>query len=302
MKKQIFWIASYPKSGNTLIRTLMSSLFFSNDGLFDFKLLKNIPIIEDTINIEFIKKKNPEDYKNINNLEILSKYWNQIQSKENLGFNGDFMFVKTHHALIKLMGKPFTTTDNTRGIIYIVRDPRDVALSMCNHFNFTIDKSIKSLINNNFAINWQDSKKLFDKKKKPITFLSSWQNHYLSWNENSFDCPKLIIKFEDMINNKKDVINKIVNFFAENYNFKFSNLEKKIPNIINKTSFDNLKKEEKDIGFTESVNDNFFNVGKENQWLKKLSKSQKIQIEESFYPLLKKLNYNISEFKTVNES
>ena len=38
----IIWIASYPKSGNTWIRSLLSSYLFSKDGKFSFKLLKNI--------------------------------------------------------------------------------------------------------------------------------------------------------------------------------------------------------------------------------------------------------------------
>jgi hypothetical protein len=35
------WIASYPKSGNTLVRALIAAYFFSNDGIFNFDLLKN---------------------------------------------------------------------------------------------------------------------------------------------------------------------------------------------------------------------------------------------------------------------
>ena len=39
----IFWIASYPKSGNTWVRSLICSYYFTNDGVFtDDKLLKNI--------------------------------------------------------------------------------------------------------------------------------------------------------------------------------------------------------------------------------------------------------------------
>ena len=38
----IIWIASYPKSGNTWIRSLLSSYLFSKDGRFTFELLKNI--------------------------------------------------------------------------------------------------------------------------------------------------------------------------------------------------------------------------------------------------------------------
>ena len=36
------WLASYPKSGNTLVRSLLSAYFFSNDGVYNFNLIKNI--------------------------------------------------------------------------------------------------------------------------------------------------------------------------------------------------------------------------------------------------------------------
>ena len=38
----IVWIASYPKNGNTWIRSLLSSYLYSCDGVFDFNLLKEI--------------------------------------------------------------------------------------------------------------------------------------------------------------------------------------------------------------------------------------------------------------------
>ena len=38
----IFWVASYPKSGNTWLRALLASYYYSKDGTFDQKLLKKI--------------------------------------------------------------------------------------------------------------------------------------------------------------------------------------------------------------------------------------------------------------------
>ena len=38
----IIWLASYPKSGNTLLRSMLSAYLFSKDGIFDFELLTNI--------------------------------------------------------------------------------------------------------------------------------------------------------------------------------------------------------------------------------------------------------------------
>ena len=42
------WIASYPKSGNTLCRSMIASYFFSNDGIFNFDLIKNIKQFPET--------------------------------------------------------------------------------------------------------------------------------------------------------------------------------------------------------------------------------------------------------------
>ena len=38
----IIWISSYPKSGNTWLRSLISNYFFSKDGTFNFDLIKQI--------------------------------------------------------------------------------------------------------------------------------------------------------------------------------------------------------------------------------------------------------------------
>ena len=38
----IIWLASYPKSGNTLVRSLLASYFFSDEGEFNFNLLRMI--------------------------------------------------------------------------------------------------------------------------------------------------------------------------------------------------------------------------------------------------------------------
>ena len=297
MNKQIFWIASYPKSGNTLLRSILTSIFFTENGLFNFSLLKNIPIIESTVNLEFIKTKYPKDYNNLHKLEILSKYWKTIQSKENLGFESDFLFVKTHHALTKTFNNSFASESCTRGIIYIVRDPRDVVISYAHHFNSSIDESVKKILSTKSALDWEDNQKLFLNKKKPLTVLSSWGFNCESWIENPFKCPFLLIKYEDMVANKLEVIEKIVNFFQNNYGFKFNNLDIKIKNIIKSTDFELLKQKEAKFGFSEAVGKNFFRKGTLNQWEDVLSKNQLFDIEKKFYPLMKKIGYKIAYYK-----
>ena len=41
----------------------------------------------------------------------------------------------------------FTSEKNIRGIIYMIRDPRDVCISWAYHTGKTYDQSIKSMLN-----------------------------------------------------------------------------------------------------------------------------------------------------------
>ena len=62
MSKHIFWISSYPKSGNTLVRAIVTSLFFSKDGRFNLKQLKQIiglkfdTVLFDNMSPKFLKE------------------------------------------------------------------------------------------------------------------------------------------------------------------------------------------------------------------------------------------------------
>ena len=58
MSKKIIWIASYPKSGNTLVRAILVSLFFTKDGIFSFEILKKIQLFEHVQRLNFIKEEN----------------------------------------------------------------------------------------------------------------------------------------------------------------------------------------------------------------------------------------------------
>ena len=72
----IIWIASYPKSGNTWLRALLSSYFYSKNGEFDFKLLNNI----DAFPSERFFKNYPDKFVKP---EDTCKYWLNEQEKIN---------------------------------------------------------------------------------------------------------------------------------------------------------------------------------------------------------------------------
>ena len=120
----IIWIASYPKSGNTWVRSLISSYFFSDTGNFDFNLLKNISLYP-----------SPKYFKNkIKKPGDVSFLWESSQS--NIIKREKLTFLKTHNALVALNNKNFTSENTTLGAIYIIRDPRNILSSLKNHYGF----------------------------------------------------------------------------------------------------------------------------------------------------------------------
>mgnify|MGYP001248832221 CR=1 FL=1 len=298
MNKQIFWIASYPKSGNTLLRSILISLFFTKDGNFLLEESNKIGQFDTTNHVLRNRNVFGDDYYRLKDISVFYKYMDVLQSKEALSFKQDFIFLKTHSGLFEVGGNPFTKARNTRGIIYIIRDPRDICISYSKHSGVSIDETIEFMTNDIANGFWMEPKKIdkiFSDSQRPLSFMSSWDKHVLSWISINWNVPKLILKYEDLVYEKKENLNNIIKFYEDNYNFSFQNKKEKINNIMKSTAFDKLKKEEEEKGFSEATkNSRFFSKGEKEQWLNKLSNKQISKIEKKFSFVMKKFNYKLS--------
>ena len=279
----IIWIASYPKSGNTWVRALLSAIMYSKDGKFEFELLENIPQFPHRTHFSSFTK----DYFNI---QEISKYWTIAQDKLNL--DNKVKLLKTHHARCIYMEREFTNTENTLATIYIVRDPRNVITSISNYFLRSIGNSKDFL--------FSSTRHLGNKKDRPTdenfyTVLGNWADHYNSWKKFNIN-NLLIVKYEDLLKDAKSKVVQILKFLSNYSKIEYS--DKKIDNALNTTNFENLKTMEKQIGFIKQslhgkINKkiNFFNLGKNNDWRKILDKDIANQISKKFEKEMKELNY-----------
>ena len=279
----ISWIASYPKSGNTFIRSFLASYLFSDTGKFDFDLLYNIlqfPSLKFSKTDLFSKKDAAQNW-----------IYNQ-----NFFFKNKDTFLKTHNTLIEFEDYKFTSSKQTKGAIYIVRDPRNVVLSMSHHYSLTYEESFKKMINSEASL----LEKTFNNDHSNFTFLGSWSNHYKSWRDNN-EFKVLFLKYEDFEKNAEKEFKKILSFIYELKNEKFIINDKKFSNALKSTNFTTLKNKENVYGFEESIYSdkgkklNFFNIGFQNKWQKKLPHDIVKKINLSLKNEIIELGYNINE-------
>ena len=171
----IIWVASYPKSGNTWVRSIISSLVYTEDGIFDFPIIKKIDQYPQRRFLEYFT----QDY---NNIHEIKKHW--ITSQERINLDTKIKFFKTHHLNCKIDNYPFTNKECTRATIYIVRDPRNLIDSISNHFSKSIEESKKFLLTSKIL---SPGKEIELRGGNVITYLGSWKEHYKFWtndNEN----------------------------------------------------------------------------------------------------------------------
>jgi len=277
----IIWLASYPKSGNTLLRSILSSYFFSHEGNFKFNNLYKIiqfPLAQDFSKLGI----------NIDNEEDVFKNFIKVQNTINEN-NKNVKFFKTHSSLCQMYGSNFTDLKNTLGAIYIVRDPRNVVTSFSHHYDLTVDQATDALC---------DEKRFMLKTDTNCsTFLGSWNFNFNSWKKLDLKNKYLLIKYEDLLNKKKSTSLKIFKFL-ENIGMKFDFDMIKLNKAIKSTEFDKMKNLEKKETFYEGVMDLktgkrkvFFNMGPKNDWRRILDDKNREKIEKYFEKEMIELGY-----------
>tara|TARA_Y200000002_G_scaffold12649_1_gene10329 strand:- start:234 stop:1082 length:849 start_codon:yes stop_codon:yes gene_type:complete len=280
----IIWIASYPKSGNTWLRALISSYYYSEKGLFNQSSLTNISQFPQAM---YFKSFNYDPRVVTDTV----KFW--ISAQEIINKDKKFKFFKTHNVLGAINNSKFTDKKNTIGCIYVVRDPRNVLTSLQNHYEMSKEESLNFMLNENKFIYDHSVKNDYSN----FQFISSWEKNYQSWiNQKNFSV--ITIKYEDLINDTLETFKKVIEYIElitksrEGYN------DKKAENSIQSTSFEKMKNMEKKDGFTESIlskNESqkipFFHLGPKNDWRNIFDENYQKKINLIFKQNLKELNY-----------
>ncbi|MBI5539773.1 MAG: sulfotransferase domain-containing protein [Bacteroidia bacterium] len=278
MKKNIVWLASYPKSGNTWCRVFLSNYLSKT----------NVPVDINKLDIGtiFSSRNVIEENTGFDISELTANECDELRSfafskwAENQDENA---FLKTHDAYTPLIsGENMFPVNATKSAIYIVRNPLDVAVSFANHMATTVEKTVEKMCEQDFCLAASTKKYNQQVRQRLLT----WSGHVKSWTEqNHF--PVLVICYEDILQNPVAEFKKILNFLSIPYN------DEKFLNAIAFSSFDNIKKAEKENGFKEKPAkcNTFFNIGKSGYYKNMLSQESIQRIVNEHSLIMKKYNY-----------
>ncbi len=274
----IIWIASYPKSGNTYIRSLLSAYYFSKSGEFEFDSLKNIKQFPDNFFFD----------KELNNIEEAFK--NYVPAQKKIFENKKATFLKSHNLLGLYKGHPFTIPEYTLGAIYVVRDPRNVIVSLMNHYSLSEKEALEFITDDNRDIHHDDY------NFASYAYLSSWSKHYISWCKAK-KYRKFLIKYEELQSNQYETFRDLIVFINTLLNRTERVNKEKLKRAIETTEFNTLKQKEEKEGFLESVENKqgkkkiFFNKGFGNRWENLVSSDTINKIQNKFRDEMVSLGY-----------
>ena len=226
-------------------------------------------------------------FKGIVNEEILKKNKFQafkyfIKAQEKINKDPKLHIIKTHNFCGAVDGNFFTNKENTIGSIYIVRDPRSVAISYAHYANISYEKSVDLML---------DEKRIATHDQYYPEARLSWKTNLLSWL--SLPSPKLLIKYEDLLNETANVLKTTIKFINQFIKNKIKIDEEKILKVVEECKFENLKNLENEKGFNEkgSNTTNFFRNGQLSEWEKILSIELIKKLEQNFSKEMKELDY-----------
>lgn len=274
LNNKIWWIASYPKSGNTWIRAFFSA--YRNGGSVDINSMRGANV--DDIQEYYYQTVSPVSLEKLGYAEGLLLRDASLLHLVNSSPAGVPLLVKTHNQKARLFERTLIPPQLTHGAIYIIRDPRDVAISFSTHCNLSIDETIERMERNDFVM----------PRDHLAHFVGSWSQHVKSWSIDNSPFKTALVRYEDLVDNPTGTFEFLIKFL----HMEFS--EDLYERSIDNTFFSALKKQEEEHGFRErKQGERFFNFGTYGQWKDILTEEQNKRIISHHEEMMKEWNYEV---------
>lgn len=284
----IAWLASYPKSGNTWFRVFITNLMSGLDEPADINAINegasahDRVLFDDLIGVE-TSELAPEE---------LDEMRPEVYAMAAEHHDGT-LFYKTHDMFLRLAdGSPVYPPGASRGAIYFVRNPLDVAASYAHHNGSSVDEAIGLMADPAHGL-CRPEKRLFGQVPQ---MLGTWSANVTSWVDNGL-MPVHVVKYEDMIARTLEAFGGALAFLGMEHG------RDEIERALRFSSFEELKRQEAERGFREksSKTESFFRKGVSGSWREDLSEAEVARVVADHGEVMRRFGYLDSAGRILDE-
>ena len=254
--KGIYWLASYPKSGNTWLRIFMENLFRNTAepaSITDLTVVR----YADTVH-GLYREARGRSATELSDAEI-HRLRGSVQRR--LASQGETSFVKTHNMLARHRGLPLIYPQYTVGAAYLVRNPFDMVVSYAHHYGIGIDDAIDAITS---PFNHVETS-----EQSVFQILGTWSQHVQSWTSSAPFRP-LVLRYEDLVNRPVRTFEKFVAALGLPRN------PERLCRAVRHSGFATVAAQERERGFRERSRPDqvFFRSGSVGSWRDILTEHQ----------------------------
>lgn len=273
MTGRLVWLASYPKSGSTWMRAILTA-FRRPDRPVDLHDLIGAGSARDADQFEELVGLRYSELPPGEQAGLLPLFARRLAEEAN-----SITYRKTHDAIAASPGAPpiFTGAAGARAL-YIVRDPRDVAVSFAHHRGVSIDEIIAVLDDPGASIGRAAG--------DAVEHLGRWSDHVAGWLDQDY-IPVHAVRYEDLARRPLRTVCAALGFAGEAYSVE------RAARAVDAARFDRLQRQEAETGYAErsAKADRFFRKGRAGDWRSVLTAKQAKAVECSHGGMMRRMGY-----------
>lgn len=250
MPRNIIWIASYPKSGNTWLRAFLANYLLDRPDGEPLPLDQLSRMSHNDASSRAIGRIAGRD---VTGLTPAGLWQARHAYLEEIANRPEPSFIKTHVARAEIGGIGLIPPDLTRSAVYIVRNPLDLAISFASHMSLSLEASAEALGDANQVLKMSDG--------QILQFIGDWSMHVRSWfSAEGF--PVQVLRYEDMLDDPEKSFLSVLELIEAPVD------RGRLLSAIDASSFRTLSGQEDRAGFDETIEgqDKFFARGTKGHW------------------------------------
>jgi aryl sulfotransferase len=290
-----WYLASYPKSGNTWCRVFITELrrlaaLDSAEAAATAQAEERaLRLNRDLATGSIVSSRHwLDDQLGIDSSDLcwaeLDKLRGRVGYQRAL-YSECLRYHKVHDAFVSpdSAGMPVVPVQGCQGAVVVIRQPADVAVSLSHFFSWELEDCVAFLLDEQAGLN--RSSKYGGRQVRQ--FMGSWANHVHSWVDQQ-EIPVLVLRYEDLLAQPAEHFGRLAGFLD------LPTEPELIQQAVANTRFEKLRaKEEEEGGFRERPEgcERFFRSGRSGEGQEQLSAEQLGQLENAFSSTLKRFGY-----------